>query len=148
MEIAYITALTALVAVFFGPLVSMDIANKQIRATTVSVNRQAWINELRSQLAQLVTIIFSIAMETQKIEGISISKIDELHLIENKIRLMLNPEEEDHIELIALSDKLVTETTKTGDDLNIPHIMDLRDSIISSSQRILKQEWIRVKKGQ
>jgi hypothetical protein len=50
MDTALISSLTALAAVVFAPIVSIYVAKRQIRASVVSVNRQAWINRLRDEL--------------------------------------------------------------------------------------------------
>ena len=42
-----ISAATALVAVIVAPLVSWNIAKRQITASNVSSRRQVWIDELR-----------------------------------------------------------------------------------------------------
>jgi len=41
-----ITTSTALVAVIVGPFVTMRVARRQIKASVVSANQQAWINAL------------------------------------------------------------------------------------------------------
>src|SRR5277367_5082703 len=48
-----ISSLTALVAVIVGPLIQLRVAKRQIRSTTISANRQAWINTLRDNLATI-----------------------------------------------------------------------------------------------
>ena len=50
-----IAAATALVAVVLGPIVSVYVVRRQIRATVVSTNRQAWINDLRNTIADWLT---------------------------------------------------------------------------------------------
>jgi hypothetical protein len=50
---AVASAITALTATLVTPMVSFWIARRQIRATLVSANRQAWINALRDDLSEL-----------------------------------------------------------------------------------------------
>jgi hypothetical protein len=50
----HVVAVIALVAVFVGPFVSILVARRQIKASLVSANRQAWIKELRSTLADCI----------------------------------------------------------------------------------------------
>jgi hypothetical protein len=52
-----VTAITALVAVVVGPILSIYVAKKQINAAALSTNRQEWINKLRTVLAELITIV-------------------------------------------------------------------------------------------
>lgn len=56
-EPAVVSAITAIVAVIVGPLVSIFVAKNQINASVVSTNRQTWINRLRDELATLVGIV-------------------------------------------------------------------------------------------
>ena len=49
----WVSSLTALVAVIVAPLIQLRIAKRQIRSTTISANRQVWINTLRDNLATL-----------------------------------------------------------------------------------------------
>ena len=49
--ISIIAAFTALVAVIVGPIVSFKIAKRQISASTVTISRQHWINDLRDAIA-------------------------------------------------------------------------------------------------
>ena len=48
-----VSSVTVLVAVIVGPLIQLHVAKRQIRSTTVSSNRQAWINNLRDNLATI-----------------------------------------------------------------------------------------------
>ena len=56
-EPAVVSAITALVAIIIGPLVSICIAKNQINASVISTNRQVWINRLRDELATLVGMV-------------------------------------------------------------------------------------------
>src|SRR3954468_2624886 len=54
---ALAAAVTALAAVIISPVITYFISRKQIRATLVSANRQAWINALRDELAELFELL-------------------------------------------------------------------------------------------
>ena len=49
---ATLTAATALVAVIVGPVISVYVARRQIRASAVLKNRQSWINALRDAIVE------------------------------------------------------------------------------------------------
>ena len=51
MDTNNISAITALVAVIIGPIISWYIAKRQIIASTVTISRQQWINTLRDAIA-------------------------------------------------------------------------------------------------
>ena len=134
--------------------------------TTISNNRQAWINQLRSELVEILSIINDFPIFFQ--HGY-ISK-DETHAeikkLLNKfqiIRLLINPNEIEHEELlkhiykasIYLSDYITAcEESPSGENIN-DKLEEIRKStsveekkIVELSQSIFKREWIRVKKGE
>ncbi len=49
-----VTSVTALLAVFFGPIVQLIIARRQQRATVVSSNRVRWIEDFRREVAEFI----------------------------------------------------------------------------------------------
>lgn len=145
-----ISALTALVAVIVSPIVSIYIARRQVRASVVSSNRQKWIDQLRDQLAELITSIrflnlhrfMSNICETEWIE-----RFQRTFLTESKINLLLNPNEEDHVTLSKTIREAVTAMLAEAKTKDSKKVVELTDSIVKQSQMILKREWQRVKAG-
>jgi len=147
---AAISATTALVAVVLSPVVSIYVARRQIRASVVSANRQAWINQLREALAELVTSLRflnlrrdgSLALE----EGEWIERYQRAFHLTNKVVLLLNPGESDHQDLRAAikqaGELLLDNAGDRGQKL-----VATTDRIVAQSQAILKREWERVKRG-
>ena len=136
--------ITAILAIIISPIVSLNIAKKNLKASVNSQNRQMWINNLRDQITEFLSCI-------EKIDGIYTEKklkhleeneysqklttqIDLMVHYINKIELMLNPNEKKHQELISLLKKLYSERNKS-----------YKTEIISISQKIFKEEWERVK---
>lgn len=148
MKTEWISALTALVAVIVSPIVSLYVARQQIRAAVVSANRQRWIDELRSELSELINLIMFLNIGSAILsEEAFIEKFEKAHLIEIKISLLINPYEKDHIALTkAIRDAIVEIFEKKDRDPKV--LLVLKDSIVSQSQAILKREWNRVKKGE
>ena len=145
VSIQIMSLLIAILATFFGPLIQLHIAKRQIRASVLSSNRQQWIDRLREQIANFITIISELNTHAQfKHLDISmvIQKTREMHFCHSKITLMLNPEEPDHIKLIELLKSAKTGITKTSEENNI----DI-PAIVALSQSIFKNEWKRVKSG-
>ncbi|RTZ71871.1 MAG: hypothetical protein DSZ00_09570 [Gammaproteobacteria bacterium] len=105
LEPAVVSAVTALVAVIVGPLVSVYVAKNQINASVVSTNRQTWINRLRDELATLVGIVHHLPSAHAN-ESISTdTAIAEYGKFVEKfqvVKLLINPKEADHQELIRL----------------------------------------------
>jgi hypothetical protein len=149
-----ITAATALVAVVVGPWQTAKTTRKQIRATVVSANRQQWINTLRNDLAELITA-FQIWGSPLKAKHFNQEDrketLSNILLRESKIRMMLNPNEADHQELIAT----MASVRSFAEDDDVPQTigdvqdrLDIRiERLIKQSQVILKREWERVKSG-
>jgi len=149
-----ISSLTALVAVIIGPIVQLYVAKRQIRSTTISANRQAWINSLRdnvsavwacgSDVRTLRSAVTSDPVATTKIQ----EEIRQAKILINRIRLSINPEETDHQELVRLLEHLwaVADSVVPKDPKHEEWQKVQRD-LMAVSRRILKDEWKRVKRG-
>ncbi len=150
--VAILTALTALAAVVFAPLISIYVTNKQINASTVSANRQAWINQLRNELAALITIIRHVPSayhaDTLSV-GEAIGKHGEMTNRVEVVKLLINPGETNHKELVRL---IESASIKVIDAINAKHanateLEKAAERIVDMSRLILKTEWVRVKNG-
>ena len=89
-----VAAITALVAVVVGPLLSIYVARKQINAAALSTNRQDGINKLRNVLAELITIVRHVppAYAANSISNQeAIAKHGELTEKVELVKLLLNP---------------------------------------------------------
>lgn len=144
-----ITALPALslvvaaLAVFVGPIIQVAIARKQIRATVLSANRQRWIDELRQQISEFITLageLNALAKMGMNSGQTTVDKTSKMQMCRMKITLMLNPRESDHQQLLALlrSAAVGIHQSEAEDETNIP-------AVVALSQSILKREWERVK---
>ena len=149
--ITIISAATALVAVLIGPLVSIWIAKRQSRVTVLSANRQAWINILRDLIAEYISITSLIHAGdwSSRTETEFDQRMERLVLLRAKVRLMLNPKEDDHQRLEQLlSDLLLTmggrATERNKRDAQKAKTMV--EELVPLSQSIFKREWERVKR--
>lgn len=149
-----VSSLTALVAVIVGPLIQLRVAKRQIRSTTISANRQAWINTLRDNLATIRAYCSDVRelRAAQTNDPAMTAKIQEearqAKILLAKVELSLNATEEDHQELIRtverlwnISGSVVPDNTK-GEEWERA-VKDL----MTVAKRILKAEWNRVKRG-
>jgi hypothetical protein len=141
-----ITTVTALIAVTVGPIVTICVSRRQIRASVVSSNRQQWINNLRDTIADfLAKIIMVRTLNARSHPDIStLPRLEEAMRLGNKIELLLNPKDADHAELAGLIGQLADPSTETDRDLDIN---GLNRRVVQVSQAILKREWDRVKHG-
>jgi hypothetical protein len=147
MSSEFIAAISAISGMFIGALFSYLTMRIQLRRTIVSTSRQAWINTLRDAIAELQTksmIIFEEYRSADHKDMIDAGR--GIYLFINKIQLLLNPTEKDHVELIALL-KLLYHATLYENIANDKEYDAIQSNITEKSQAILKREWIRVKNG-
>jgi len=164
--------LTALAAVIVSPIVSILVARRQIRASarvannqvqasiqvatsqiraqTVSANRQAWINTLRENLAEFLSQTAAINLPGMSSIDVDSERfrqmVEQLTLIEGRIKLSVNPNEEDHVLLVELLDRAVrVADTRPRQPTTLAN---LTEEIVRLSQTVLKREWERVKSGE
>jgi hypothetical protein len=143
---ALATALTALAAVIISPIITYRTARNQIRATLVSANRQAWINGLRDELAELFELLtWKLLQRPGTLSGeegykYEAEKRSRIRFLINKIRLRLNVQEPDSQALLKYLSKL-----QSADELEFDELME---RAVVKGQEILKSEWRRVKRGQ
>ncbi len=143
--ISFLAMLVSLTAVIVGPIVTFKVAKRQI----VSPIRQKWIDELRELISEYLS-------ECEKLlvlgedgilnkEETNEEVFTRLLYIEQKLKLMLNPNEKRHIELLEVV-KEITEEIHHG----VGNIIDFGGKLSGAteiSQKILKEEWVRVKSG-
>lgn len=149
---AFVSSMTALIAVIASPFVTIYVARKNISSSVVSKNRQEWINRLRNEISEFLKEIQH-TPSAYAADAIDLSKAIEKHgLILSRveiIRLLINPNEPDHQDLVRqvkIASKKVIESInrKTG---NAAELERISSNIVTTSQSILKREWERVKSG-
>ena len=152
LEPAVVSAVTALVAVIVGPLVSVLVAKNQINASVVSSNRQEWINRLRDELATLVGIVHHLpsahangSVTTNEAIAEHGKFVEQFQVI----KLLINPKETDHqelVRLIELADKKIIDSINKK-VAGASEFEAVGQRIVAQSQIVLKREWERVKNG-
>ncbi len=140
---AIISAFTAAIAI----RIQSNNATRQIRATVVSVNRQAWINGLRDDVAEVLALVDgfdrhmrSIMPTRETSQAVQEQRFEYEHranLALNRIRLRLNESEPDAVDLVGFLQSAVADMRVDG---------RVREGIVNTAQRILKAEWARVKR--
>lgn len=143
--ISFSAVVVSLVAVIIGPIVTFKIAKRQI----VSPIRQKWIDELRdliseylSECEQLIILGEDGILAKGKPEQTVFKR---LLYLQQKLRLMLNLNEATHIELLSVIES-ITDDVSHG----VGNLLDFGGRLKGATQiaqRILKEEWVRVKNG-
>ena len=145
--ISGMSMLVALCAVVVGPIVTFTVAKRQV----ISPIRQKWIDELRELMSQFLSESRKVIVLSEGCGLLNADKTDEsafqkLLYIEQKLGLMLNPNEEDHSELVKLV-HAITEDVQHGGG-NLIDFGNRLGEATTLCQKILKYEWQRVKSGE
>ena len=148
--VALVSAITALCAVLLGPLVALWSARRQSHVAVLAANRQAWINTLRELIAECMSIsgLIHLADWSQRPQGDFEEKMERLSFLISKIRLMINPKEEDHQRLVQLLSEIMKSLRerKANAPKNAAAGAKAVQELVPLSQAILKREWERVKR--
>ena len=122
---------------------SREAAVIQARATSISNNRQQWINSLRNEVTGFLTDADMLPVirdemplsEERDRQFMCIARALRAHIF--KVRLLINPTEGESCELVEMLNDAMQSGLRD----------ELREQIVSHTQRILKTEWERVKSG-
>ena len=146
--IPILSLITAILAVFVGPVISWRITKHQIASSLKTANkqivapmRQAWINSLKDMIAEISSRAlhyYQTGFEDR--EDMEYKRLTEL---EGRISLMLNFMEDDHKKLHDLIRKMLNalDRGKEGD----ADFVAIHPEVLALSRDILKREWNRVK---
>lgn len=123
----------------------IDIAARNSRATVVSANRQKWIDAVREDVADFISIRSQI--ETLKSAGSFHGAGQDallteerglrtkLVMLQARIEMRLNHGEEDHLALLAALDRYDQEVST-----------EAATTLRAAGRKIFKEEWTRLKK--
>jgi hypothetical protein len=108
----------------------------------VSEFRQQWINALRDDAASLITHTLMLHGSTAENDDESYSQ---LHQTTSRIRLRLNPKEENTLAVIAAMNNMREANHSMA---AFPEMNQYVDEFTVAVQKVLKTEWRRVKFGE
>lgn len=138
-------------------------------AGAIRSSRQAWINELRDACANHVAAVMQISdLRAQRDQwlaekrvhmtplgayqyfenenphwtGYSSAAVHQARMLRAKVELMLNPDEQETVDLLASLDATFDGAANDAEDLS-----DLCEVVVSCAQKIIKAEWRRTKLG-
>ena len=153
-----VSACTALVASIVGPLVTLNVAKRQFNATAISSNRYKWIETLRDELAELISLLATAVVVKSKwkdqwehgrgplnSEPALLEKFERIVLGEAKIRLLTSPSDDDQKLLSGLIESALRRL-RSEEAQDAETEADIQ-AIVVLAQSILKREWVRVKLG-
>ena len=155
LTITFVTACSALVSAAAGPLVSIVVASKQIRASLISNNRERWVEALRDSVAEYVALALSATMlrealrrdafQTLRDDPQLAQLVERLALARNRILLMLNlakPVQHELSVAIEGADRLLFES-----EVTLEKMKKQVDAVMHAGRIVLQVEWARVKRG-
>ena len=144
---ALVSAIAALVGAAIGATASYFVARRQYNVTAVAQSRQAWINTLRDTVAELQSLIVPLwHWVGNDAEQAASDTYRRGALLVSKLRLLINPSEADHQQLVDLAERAFR--LATGPQQGQPKdIGEIQRELTSCTQAILKREWERVKRG-
>lgn len=138
-------------------------------AGAIRSSRQAWINELRDACANYVAAVLQISdLRTQRVQwlaekrvhmtplgafqlfekenpqwaGYSSVAVHQARMLRAKVELMLNPDEQETVDLLASLDEAYE-----GAATDVGSLSELCDAVVSRAQKIIKAEWRMTKLG-
>jgi hypothetical protein len=140
----------AALAVVVGPLISLYIAKNQSNTSLqlskqqlLGPMRQAWINELRELVVEITSNCLHY-WQTGTYQDLENDEYKRITYISHKIRLMVNPNETDHIELLNKIESM-TNAAGAASGKEDQVFFDAYISVIQTAQLVLKREWAVVK---
>ena len=155
--IALISATTALVSAVVGPLVSIFVTGRQIRASLISTNRERWSEALRDSIAEYVAIMLTLSMLRQSTDLDPVralqtdhdlrETVERLAMVRHKIMLMSNPDQaadselDGHVEAAYLS--LISDAAPS-----LAAERSRANAITRAGRQVLRAAWARVKRGE
>jgi Icc-related predicted phosphoesterase len=139
----------AALAVVVGPYITMRISRRQLELSRriaskqiVAPMRQAWINDLRNKVAELSSS--ALYYWNTKFDEQTDEKTRRVWQLQEEIKLMINPGEDDHKALVSAISQLLS-AMERGTEADVPEFAKARHDTTVISQRIFKTEWDRIK---
>ena len=145
--VAFLSVVVSLVAIAASQIGALKIARRQIE----SPMRQKWISDLRDLMSTLLSTCRAALIMNEGVGLLDKKRpnevlFKEILFLEQKLELMLNPNEKDHQELVALVDR-ITDAVQHGAVNIIEFGQNIKDAS-TSCKAILKCEWERIRRGE
>jgi hypothetical protein len=122
---------------------SKQIVQTDFNKTVLSGNRQAWINDLRDCISKIISKLSTCSLR----KTITRDEAEEIYYLITKVELMLNPEKDtEFIKNLNDLHLAMYEITLARKDYSA--LKAFEDKVKDSTQKTLKTEWERVKKGE
>jgi hypothetical protein len=147
--IGVLTVITNLFISIYTRKTSITIAKQQITNSGLTQFRKQWIDNLTNSISLFVAKAEMISMlEFDDYENYD-EHFQELSQMHYKIELLLNPLEEDHLELVCLIGQIrdIIHDEEMEDDKIENELDNLIAQLMKVAKTVLKREWNVVKNG-
>lgn len=155
--VGLVSAVTALVASITGPLVTLHIGRSQIRASVLAANRQKWIEAFRDAVSAFCSHVAVIVHSRERVlrEGRlhlaadpeMMRRFEALVLVFTKIRLLTDPTDPEHRQLLQVMHELLRYLETAGPDADVRHEAEATVTRITDMcLAVLRREWARIKR--
>jgi hypothetical protein len=148
-----LSLIVAALAVFFGPLITLKMSERQIELSRriaskqiVAPMRQAWVNTFREKLSELTGSAFHYWNMRSITRGtVELNEDEQRRLvqIEHEIGLFINPTEPDHRELMKALERVLGLLDRGTDEKG--EFNPALHKATMLGQKIFKTEWNRIK---
>ena len=139
---ALLSSLTALVAVFIGPIITARIQHRQ----TVAGMREKWIYDLRQILSDMIGIAETASaalVQSREVNKPLQEQYDKLVRLEGKAKMMLNPKGMSHKQLQSQLEDMVAlandQSMQSAEKML--KMRSLSQTIIPTCQSVFKEAW-------
>lgn len=142
---AVISSITAICALFIGAWVQLRNAERSVRATVRSSNRQKWIDQLRDEVSGAMTTLLLLQLQLKGGEQTAEDRqatVAKYLAHSAKVDLLINANEKLHTELA----ELVRSAVSTIQAKDTAEVARATAAIAAKAREIFKLEWERVKK--
>lgn len=144
---AYLIAVTNIKALFKNTRSQIrsttEVAKLQIHSNVISQNRQKWVDALREDLSAFVTEL-EVIKEKIRNSTSTPTNLQELSkglfLVYNRLRFRLNPDKQDHVDIIKCMENILSDVTASD-------VRAKSENLVLLGQRLIRKEWVRIKSG-
>jgi hypothetical protein len=141
--IAIVGVLITLALGIYNAAVNRSLTIKTKFVDTITSERIEWLEKLRMDLSKFSGLTIFWAKSLRNVDtSESVEVLKEIDILRVMIKLRLNPEGTYDKQIIELLDKIPLLTDKT----DLTEINNALDMLTKLSQKLLKEEWNRVKK--
>ena len=154
----FIPAISALLGVLVGSLVSLHVAKLNFRAQVQAKHRHEWVSELRETISEYQAFAPTTRPDPTEYVGdgkfqltkqdfeYSRERLEKASILFNKIKLLLDPKDVQHSELLKAMDTLNHECFRQ-EGIRVAVMVEYQHKVTDLARQILAEENNRANEG-